>query len=176
LSRHSQYRQGFTLIEVVLAIGLSAMVVYLLSTATELYLANVDASRGRVESAQLARTLLDQIAADLAAARAYAPVAAPASGGGPGQPQQFGGAPGGAPPDGGGPPQSGGMNSTAPSGAGSPKPPMAPRTMSSARVAPRISRSFKRRLKMRLDALLDSSNGRPPRWITARARSAKCSM
>ena len=36
----------------------------------ELYLVNVDASRRRVETAQLARTLLDQIAADLAATRA----------------------------------------------------------------------------------------------------------
>lgn len=124
-------RLGFTLIEVVLAIGLSAMVVYLLSTATELYLANVDASRGRVENAQLARTLLDQIAADLAATRAYGPMAASASGGGPGQPQQFGGgspvglAPGGGSPSGGGaplggsgPPPNGGTNSTAPGGTG----------------------------------------------------------
>jgi hypothetical protein len=84
---------GFTLIEVVLAIGLTAMVVYLLSTATELYLANVDASRTRVETAQLARTLLDQIANDLASARLAAPSAG-GSGGGLGG-QQVGGASGG---------------------------------------------------------------------------------
>ncbi len=77
-------RRGFTLIEIVLAIGLTAMVVYLLTTAMELYLTNVDASRGRVESAQLARTLLDQIAADLAAVRTAPPpmpTGGPAGGG-----------------------------------------------------------------------------------------------
>ncbi|HMO86480.1 MAG TPA: hypothetical protein PKC18_16335, partial [Lacipirellulaceae bacterium] len=91
-------RAGFTLFEVVLAIGLSAMVVYLLTTAMELYLVNVDASRGRVESAQLARTLLDQMAADLLAARGAPPPAA-GSGAGMGQsqaPGATGGATGGA--------------------------------------------------------------------------------
>ena len=62
-------RAAFTLMEVVLAIALTAVVVYLLTTAIELYLFSVDASRTRVESAQLARTILDQIADDLAATR-----------------------------------------------------------------------------------------------------------
>ncbi|HYO25116.1 MAG TPA: prepilin-type N-terminal cleavage/methylation domain-containing protein, partial [Lacipirellulaceae bacterium] len=56
------HRRAFTLFEVVLAIALSAVVVYLLTTATELYMVNIDATRNRVETAQLARTLLDQIA------------------------------------------------------------------------------------------------------------------
>ena len=64
---------GFTLMEIVLAIALSSVVMYLLMTAIELYMVRVDSSRSRVESAQLARTLLDQIAADLTATRLYAP-------------------------------------------------------------------------------------------------------
>ena len=109
-------RRGFTLIEVVLAIGLTAMVVYLLSTATELYLANVDASRTRVETAQLARTLLDQIAGDLANVRVSPPAANRPMGGG------FSGAagsqPGGGDP-GGGAPTGGNGGSGDPSGSGS---------------------------------------------------------
>lgn len=60
---------GFTLIEVVLAIALASVVMYLLTTAIELYMVRVDASRTRVESAQVARVLLNQIADDLKAAR-----------------------------------------------------------------------------------------------------------
>jgi hypothetical protein len=70
----------------VLAIALTAVVVYLLTTAMEFYLFGVDANRTRVESAQLARTLLDQIADDLASTRLYAPPSASSPG-------QFGGAP-----------------------------------------------------------------------------------
>ena len=110
-------RRGFTLVEVVLAIGLTAMVVYLLSTATELYLANVDASRTRVETAQLARTLLDQIANDLANVRVSPPAGGGSSGGG------FGGAgggqPGGTQPGGGGAPDTGAPGGGAPGGGGS---------------------------------------------------------
>jgi type II secretory pathway pseudopilin PulG len=82
MTRPTTTRRGFTLVEVVLAIGLTAMVVYLLTTATELYLANVDASRTRVETAQLARTLLDQIAGDLANVRVSPPVGQSSGGGG----------------------------------------------------------------------------------------------
>ncbi len=104
-------RFGFTLIEVVLAIGLTAMVVYLLSMATESYLANVDSSRTRVETAQLARTLLDQIANDLANARVSPPAAASAGG-------QFGGGPAGAggPSSGGAPAGGAPSNQTPPPG------------------------------------------------------------
>jgi hypothetical protein len=111
--------RAFTLVEVVLAIGLSAVVVYLLSTATEQYLTNVDASRGRVESSQLARTLLDQIAADLYAARFHTLTPATGGAGGPGMPQQSGpgqpSSPGGGS-MGGGPPPGGGMQAGGPQG------------------------------------------------------------
>ena len=103
---------AFTLMEVVLAIALTAVVVYLLTTAIELYLFSVDASRTRVESAQLARTLLDQIADDLTSTRLYTPQA---GGGG-----QFGGPPvgGGPGPNGGGSPGSAGGGPNANQGAG----------------------------------------------------------
>ena len=60
---------GFTLLEVVLAIGLCGAVMALLATAIDLYLVRVDTSRTQVETAQLARTLLTTIADDLRAAR-----------------------------------------------------------------------------------------------------------
>ncbi len=81
-------RRAFTLMEIVLAIGLTSVVMYLLMTAIELYMIRVDSSRGRVESAQLARTILDQMAADIAAMRLDPPAAA---GGGAGRGQQSGG-------------------------------------------------------------------------------------
>jgi len=89
-------RRGFTLMEIVLAIALTSVVMYLLITAIELYMFRVDSSRSRVESAQLARTLLDKMAADLAATRLYAtPLGGAAMGGetggeGPGSSSQFG--------------------------------------------------------------------------------------
>jgi type II secretory pathway pseudopilin PulG len=95
-SRITNARSAFTLIEVVLAIGLTATLVYLLATAMELYMANVDASRTRVETAQLARTLLDQIANDLACTRLAAPASGrPGLGAGPGGPGGLGGPVGG---------------------------------------------------------------------------------
>lgn len=81
-------RRAFTLMEIVLAIGLTSVVMYLLMTAIELYMIRVDSSRGRVESAQLARTLLDQMAADIAAMRLDPP---PTAGGGARGGQQSGG-------------------------------------------------------------------------------------
>ena len=71
-------RRGFTLLEIVLAIGLAGAVLGLLATAIDLYLVRVDTSRTQVESAQLARTLLNQIASDLRAARYYSPAASSA--------------------------------------------------------------------------------------------------
>jgi len=76
--------------EIVLAIALTSVVMYLLMTAIELYMIRVDSSRGRVESAQLARTILDQMAADLAAMRLDPPAAAAASGGAGGGQQSSG--------------------------------------------------------------------------------------
>ena len=63
--------RGFTLLEVVLAIGLTGTLLGLLATAIDLYLVRVDANRSKVESAQLARTLLNQIADDIRAVRYY---------------------------------------------------------------------------------------------------------
>lgn len=65
--------RGFTLLEVVLAIGLTGTLLALLTTAIDLYLVRVDANRSKVEAAQLARTLLGQIADDISNARYYAP-------------------------------------------------------------------------------------------------------
>lgn len=62
-------RPGFTLIEIVLAIALAGTLMALLTTAIELYLLRVDSSRTRVETAQLARTLLDKMADDIRAVR-----------------------------------------------------------------------------------------------------------
>lgn len=63
--------RGFTLMEIVLAIGLSGAVLGLLTMSINLYLIRVDASRTQVETAQLARTLLNLLANDLQAARYF---------------------------------------------------------------------------------------------------------
>lgn len=68
-------RGAFTLIEVVLAIALTSVVLVIVATAIHLFLFRVDASRTEVETAQLARTLLQQIADDLRAVRFAMPVA-----------------------------------------------------------------------------------------------------
>lgn len=60
---------GFSLLEVVLAIALCGAVMALLTTAIDLYLVRVDTSRTQVETSQLARALLNEIADDLRAAR-----------------------------------------------------------------------------------------------------------
>jgi type II secretory pathway pseudopilin PulG len=62
-------KNAFTLIEVVLTIGLCGAVMALLTTAIDLYLVRVDTSRTQVETAQLARALLTHIADDLRATR-----------------------------------------------------------------------------------------------------------
>lgn len=64
---------GFTLLEIVLALGLAAMLLYLLTLATELTIFRVDRSRARVESAQVARVILERIAGDLQNARLDSP-------------------------------------------------------------------------------------------------------
>jgi hypothetical protein len=71
-------KKGFTLFEVVLAIGLCGAVMALLAMAIDLYLVRVDTSRTQAETAQLARTLLTKIANDLRAAR-YSSAAASTS-------------------------------------------------------------------------------------------------
>ena len=63
------FKRGFTLIEIVLAIGITGAVLALLTSAIEIYLLRVDTGRARVESTQLARTLLELIAEDIRASR-----------------------------------------------------------------------------------------------------------
>jgi hypothetical protein len=61
------------LFEVILAIALSATLLGLIGTAINLYLTRVDASRSRVEEAQLARSILARIADDIRGAAVYQP-------------------------------------------------------------------------------------------------------
>jgi len=86
---------GFTLMEIVLAIALASVVMYLLTTAIELFLIRVDSSRSQVESAQLARTILDRIAADLNATRLVSPPAKAESSSDSSSDSQGAGSPGG---------------------------------------------------------------------------------
>jgi hypothetical protein len=64
-------RPAFTLFELILAIALSATLLALIGTAVNLYLLRVDAGRSRVEEAQLARSILATIAADVRATTTY---------------------------------------------------------------------------------------------------------
>ena len=64
-------RPAFTLFELILAIALSATLLALIGTAVNLYLLRVDAGRSRVEEAQLARSVLAIIAADVRATTTY---------------------------------------------------------------------------------------------------------
>ncbi len=61
--------RAFTLLEVVLAISLTSVVIALLMTAVGQFIIHIDSGRTQVETAQLARTLLKQIADDLRAVR-----------------------------------------------------------------------------------------------------------
>ena len=80
MDRKRKALAGFTLLEVVLAIGLAGVVLALLTTAIDLYLVRVDVNRTRVESAQLARTLLTRMADDIRAARYFSPSSGSSSG------------------------------------------------------------------------------------------------
>ncbi|MEO0529874.1 MAG: hypothetical protein AAF266_04765 [Planctomycetota bacterium] len=60
-------RQAFSLLELVLAIGLSIALATLLGFAINLHLVRLDSSRTTIEQAQVARALLDRLAADLGA-------------------------------------------------------------------------------------------------------------
>ncbi len=64
-------RPAFTLFELILAIALSATLLALIGTAVNLYLLRVDAGRSRVEEAQLARSILAILAADVRATTTY---------------------------------------------------------------------------------------------------------
>ena len=58
-------RNGFTLIEVLLSLGLAALVLVALATAVDVHLRCVQTGRTHVEEAQLARALLHRIGDDL---------------------------------------------------------------------------------------------------------------
>jgi hypothetical protein len=60
---------GFTLLEVLLAIGLSTVVLFILTTAIHQFLSRTDSSHGEVEINQLARALLNRMADDFRMAR-----------------------------------------------------------------------------------------------------------
>jgi hypothetical protein len=64
-------RPAFTLFELILAIALSATLLALVGTAVNLYLLRMDTGQMRVEEAQLARSILSTIAADIRAATVY---------------------------------------------------------------------------------------------------------
>jgi hypothetical protein len=64
-------RSAFTLFEVILALALSATLLALIGTAINLYLVRMDNGRTRVEEAQLARSILSTIAADVRATTVY---------------------------------------------------------------------------------------------------------
>ncbi len=64
-------RSAFTLFELILALALSATLLALIGTAVNLYLVRMDSGRTRVEEAQLARSILATIAADVRATTIY---------------------------------------------------------------------------------------------------------
>jgi uncharacterized membrane protein YgcG len=66
-------RTAFTLFELILAIALAAALLAVIGTALNLYLVRVEASRTRVEEAQLARSILNIIASDIRSAAVYQP-------------------------------------------------------------------------------------------------------
>ena len=69
----SRLRRGFTLFEVILALGLSVTLLSIVWMAVDLQLRLVDVGRTEVEQAQLARSLLTRIADDLRSAVVYQP-------------------------------------------------------------------------------------------------------
>src|SRR2546421_9973079 len=62
---NSASRPGFTLLEVLLAISISVLVLFLVGTALYLQLRIIDGARSEVEQAQVARALLRHIGDDL---------------------------------------------------------------------------------------------------------------
>jgi prepilin-type N-terminal cleavage/methylation domain-containing protein len=64
---------GFTLLEVILALGLTAIVISLVGTAVNSTLRTIDSGRRRTEREQLARAIMHRIADDLRAVVRYEP-------------------------------------------------------------------------------------------------------
>ncbi len=69
-------KRGFTLLEVLLAMGLVSAVLLVVSMAIDVHLRLLDSGRTQVEEAQLARALLRRIADDLRSAVPYDPIKA----------------------------------------------------------------------------------------------------
>lgn len=67
-------RQGFTLLEVLLALGLTLVVLMAVGMAVDFFIRGIETSRAAVEEAQLARALLNRIADDLRSAVRYDPI------------------------------------------------------------------------------------------------------
>ncbi len=72
--RHPARPQGFTLLEVLLALGLTLVVLMAVGMAVDFFIRGIETSRAAVEEAQLARALLHRIADDLRSAVRYDPV------------------------------------------------------------------------------------------------------
>ncbi len=66
--------RGFTLLEVIVALGLVAILLAALGAAVDFHYRVVQKARAQVEEAQLARTLLERIAQDIRGAVPYDPV------------------------------------------------------------------------------------------------------
>lgn len=66
--------RGFTLLEVILAMALSAIVLLLVSMAIKVHLNATDTRRTQIEEAQLARAVLQRIADDLRSTVQYKPI------------------------------------------------------------------------------------------------------
>ena len=69
-----QGNRGFTLLEVIVALGLVAILLAALGAAVDFHYRVVQKARAQVEEAQLARTLLERIAQDIRGAVPYDPV------------------------------------------------------------------------------------------------------
>lgn len=66
--------RGFTLLEVLLALGLTLVVLMAVGMAVDFFIRGIETSRAAVEEAQLARALLSRIAEDLRGAVRYDPI------------------------------------------------------------------------------------------------------
>lgn len=76
-SRSRSFRpryDGFTLLEVVLALALSVIILFSISMAIYLHLSVLDRRRGKIERTQLARNILQLMAKDIRSAVQYKPV------------------------------------------------------------------------------------------------------
>jgi hypothetical protein len=67
-------RRGITLLELILALALMAMVMFVISMAIDLHLRTLDQRRTQVEEAELARAVLNYIASDIRSAVLYDPI------------------------------------------------------------------------------------------------------